>query len=199
VISKILLAAFKCLGAKEENTSERLCRVLAVERHGLVDYVVFDLGPNVLDQLERALSSEPGGILLVHENGSLRWCHLQIEDCAFNIEQPLKSKVEGLEFTPDIAEMPYLQKLDSDFALAARAAIGGKGLIEMIADLSAMRRPAAFWCGRAYYRALEWSQSRKKSALLVHVGIPGAEETKLVPLRRILDLFIGKVSHENRC
>lgn len=186
---KILLAAFKSMSATQENVCEQMSRTLAAEHLGQVDCVVLDTGPNSEGQLQRALASDLAGVLLMHEDGSLRWHHFHIEDHAFQQEQtaPGGSDHPGRDW--DAVHLPGARKISSEFAHEARVAVGATGLIEAITELGTAEQPDPFWCNRAYYHALEWGQPLKKPVLFVRVGISGAEGTRLTPLRKILELM----------
>lgn len=194
--AKILLAAFKSLGAREENGCEKICRTLVAGRPERVDYVVLEMGPNSESQLLHALSSEPGGILLTHEDDSLRWHHFHIESQAFDLDQPHPSISWDWGRGLDAAQMPYLRKISSEFAPEAKAAVGAMRPIEVLANLATTEQQDPFWCNRAYYLALESGQPRKKPVLFVRVGTSGTEASKLTPLRRILDLMMEKTVEE---
>jgi hypothetical protein len=195
---KIILAAFKFLNAKTENICEQACRALVAEHPDQVAYEVLDLGPNSEGQLQRALSCDPAGVLLMHEDGFLQWHHYHIEDYAFDLELPLPTNSISWGRGGDDLEMPHIRKISSDFALEAKTALGATGLIEVITSLDAGEQEDPFWCNRAYLHALEWGRSRKRPVVFVRLGIQGTMDDKLVPLRRILDLMMNRFMLNSR-
>ena len=173
--SRILVTAFEPFGrpgspVRPENASERVLRAFLELHPDRVSSAVLHVDARCEVHLAREFDGNPGGVVATGEAGGEGKWDTNVEEVARDLPVAASAAVDveaGGDavfrtslFAPGLALLPGMERED---------------------------RIGSYWCNRAYWRVLEWTQLFHRPAVFLHFRVGGDRERQLHHLAHVVD------------